>query len=62
MNRQKRIASVTIYDYYGDQQVRNAEFLGPKPPRCIDMFVINTNNNPLYLKLFRRIMSMLHQL
>lgn len=36
MNMQRRIASLTVYDYYGNQQVRNADFLGPKPSSCTD--------------------------
>lgn len=48
----KRMASLTLFDYYGNQQVRIADILGSK---AIKLYwcVTNKNNNPLYLQLFR---------
>lgn len=40
MNMQKRIAILTVYDFYGNQQVRNADILGPKPSIFTGMLYI----------------------
>lgn len=50
----KRMASFTVFDYYGYHQVRIADILGLKSSKpSSGTGVMNKDNNPLYLQLLR---------